>query len=179
MKHLVAFFSLIFSLITCSSQLETQSFDVISTLDDSITDIIEGKEFLYYTKGHHGHIWSLAVSEKGHYIIVSGNTRNNDCHIDTIAKSDFVNESVLKWGLDTMALYSHKMKPVESSSYWPFYERLVLFSSHKEIMFDCIETNTYSSPDSVTFNKKLNELKYLLYWLATPIDIQKKLPTPR
>lgn len=65
-----------------------------------------------------------------------------------------------------------------NDSYWPFHERLVLFSSKKEIIFDCADTNTYSGTDSVTFNKKLNELKYLMYWMASPKENQKKLPTP-
>lgn len=172
MKSLVAFFLLTFSFVACNSQSERKRFDVISNFGDSITDIIEDREFLYYTKGHYGHIWSLVALDKGHYIIVSGNTRNNDCHIDTIS----INEPLLEWGLDTMAL--HKMRPVESSSYWPFHERLVLYSSKKEIIFDCSDTNTYSGTDSVIFNKKLNKLKYLMYWLAAPIEIQKKLPTP-
>lgn len=174
MKHLVALFFLIVSVIECSSLLNGQRSEGICDWVDSIPDIIEGKEFLYYTTGHHGHIWSLAVPEENHYIIVSGNTRTNVCRIDTLSK----NESTLKWGLDTMALYSHKIKPVARSSYWPFYEQLTLFSSHGEIIFDCTNTNTYICTDSVTFNKKLKELKYLMYWLATPIEIQLKLPTP-
>lgn len=174
MRHLVAFSFLIIIFIICSSQSASQHFDVISSLDDSITDIIGEKEFLYYTKGHNGHIWSLAVPGKDYYIIVSGNTRNKDCRIDSIS----INEPLLKWGLDTMALYCHKMKPVERSFYWPFYERLVLFSSQKEIIIDCADTDTYSGTDSVAFNTKLNELKYLMYWLATSAEIQKRLPSP-
>ena len=174
MKYLLIIFLLIFSVIGSSSLLNNQCYDFINNFGDSITDILEDKEFLYYTKGHQGHIWAIVVSENDHFIIVSGNTRNNNCHIDTIS----IKESVLKWGLDTLPQYCHKMQPVVSSSYCPFYERLVLFSSTKKIIFDCTETNTYSGPDSVNFNTKLNELKYLMYWFATPIDIQKKLPTP-
>ena len=156
------------------SKLNNQCSDIISNLGDSVTDLIEGKEFLYYTKGHHGHIWSIAVSEKSHFIIVSGNSRNNGCQIDTLS----IKESVLKWGLDTLALHCSKMLPVANSSYLPFHEQLALFSTQKEIIFDCADTNTYSGPDSVNFNKKFNELKYLMYWYATPIEIRKKLPTP-
>lgn len=176
MKHLAPFFCLIVGFMACSSSLNKPHFDVISNLDDSIVSIIEGKEFLYYTKGHHGHIWSLVVSEKERYILISGNTRKNDClRIDTI----YTSEPILKWGLDTMKSYCHKMKPVEKSSYWPFYERLVLFSSSREPIFDCTETDTYSGTDSVIFNKKLNELKYFMYWNAVPIEIKEKLPSPR
>ena len=77
MKHNVALIFLIISSIVCSSHSDSQRFDVTSSFDDTITGLIEEKEFLYYTKGHIGHIWSLAVPENDHYIIVSGNTRNN------------------------------------------------------------------------------------------------------
>ncbi len=154
--------------------MRSQSCDVISNFSDSITDLINNKEILYYTRGNYGHVWSLALSEKGHYIVVSGNTRNNDYRIDTIS----IHEPVLKWGLDTMELYCQKMMPVPRSYYWPFHTRLILLSDKKEIIFDCTDTDTYSGTDSVTFNKKLNELKYLMYWLASPIENQKKLPNP-
>ncbi len=147
---------------------------VAEDFNDSIDNIIEEKESLYYIKGHHGHIWSLVFSEKGRYIMFSGNTRNNDCRIDTIS----INVPILKWGLDTLALYCQKMQPVDDFSYRPFYERLVLLSSRKEIIFDCTDTDTYSGTDCVAFNKKLTELKYFMYWFATPIEIREKLPRP-
>lgn len=175
MKYLAPFFFLIVSFIACSSWLDNQHFDVISSFNDSIADIIEEKEFLYYTKGHRGHIWSLVTSEQEHYILISGNTRNHDWRIDTI----FIDEPVLKWGLDTMELYCHEMESVKNISDWPFHERLVLFSSQKEIIFDCMETFTYSGTDSVTFNNKLNELKYFMYWIAVPMEIKEKLPSPQ
>lgn len=174
MKHLFPVLLLSFTLITCGSRLSNQSSDVINNLNDSITNITEGKKFLFYIKGHHGHIWSLVVPEKDRYILVSGNTRNNDCRIDTLS----IDASVLKRGLDTMVLYCHKMKPVENLSYWPFSERLVLFSPQKEIVFDCSDTNLFSGIDSITFNKKLNELKYFMYWISVPEEIREKLPTP-
>ena len=174
MKYIVLLFFLLVSVVENSSLLKSQRHDVLRNLEDSITDLVKGKEFLYYTKGHHGHIWSLAISDESNFFIVSGNTRNNDCRIDTIS----ANESVLKWGLDTMSINFQKMRPTVNSTYWPFHERLILFSPKNEIIIDCNDTNTYSGINSVTFNKKLNKLKYLMYWFATPTDIQEKLPTP-
>lgn len=77
-----------------------------------------------------------------------------------------------------MALFCHKMEPIENITYWPFYERLVLSSSKKEIIFDSTDTNSYVGTDSVTFNNKLNNLKYFMYWIAVPEEIRRKLPTP-
>ena len=179
MKYIVPVLLLAFALISYSSPSGNQPFDVISTFNDSITNIIEGKKFLYYITGHHGHVWSIVVPEKDRYTLVSGNTRNNTWRIDTISTDmSSIDTSVLKWGLDTMALNYHKMKPVENSSYSPFYVRFVLFSSQKEIVFDCSNTNSFSGVDSITFNKKLKDLKYFMYWIASPIDIREKLPTP-
>lgn len=41
-----------------------------------------------------------------------------------------------------------------------------------------MQTNSFSGTDSLTFNKKLNELKYFMYWIACPTEVQEKLPTP-
>lgn len=174
MKYLVSFLFLTVSFIVWCSQSDTQPVDGINNFGNSINNIIENKKFLYYSKGHHGHIWSLVCSERDRYIIVTGNTRNNDCRVDTLS----LNAPILDWGLDTLPLNCHRMEPVENTSYSPFSERLALISSKKEIIFNCMDTNSFSGKDSVTFNKKLNELKYLMYWLACPAEIKEKLPTP-
>lgn len=175
MKYIAIFFSFIVSFIVCSTQLGNPRCDIIRNFSDSITSIVDNKEFLYYIRGHHGHIWSLVVPDKNRYILVSGNTRNNDCRIDTVS----LHAPVLKWGLDTMTFYCHNMKQLEDMSYEPFfYERLVLFSPQKEVIFDCTNTDAYCSPDSAIFNTKLNNLKYLMYWIAVPIEIRERLPSP-
>lgn len=174
MKYLMPLLLLIVSLSVCSSQTNNERFDVISTFNDSIESIVEGKEFLYYIRGHHVHNWSLVFSENGRYILVSGNTRNNDCRIDTISAP----EPILAWGMDSLAIFGQNMKPIDRDSYRFFYERLVLFSPQKEIIFDCSDTDTYSGTDSVAFNQKLNGLKYFMYWHAVPKEVQEKLPAP-
>ena len=173
MKYLAPLF-LITSFIVCHPQLDQHRFDIIDNLNDSVAHLTKGKNFLYYTKGHHGHIWSVVIPENDYYIISSGNTRNNDFRIDTIS----LDIQVLRWGLDTMSLYSNKMGQGENLTYSPFYERLVLFSSQNKIIFDCSNSDIYRGPDSAAINKSLNELKYLMYWIALPVDIQKKLPSP-
>lgn len=175
MKYLAALFLLIVGFIICSSQSNNRHSEVFNDFNDSINNIIEGRRFLYYTIGHHGHIWSVAVAGKDGYILISGNTRANDYHIDTLS----INEPILKWGLDTMASYSKNMKTIENSSYSPFYKRLLLFSSQKEIIFDWERTNTYRGTDSLTFNEKFNKLKYFMLWTAFPPEFQEKLPTAK
>ncbi|MDE6098592.1 MAG: hypothetical protein K2G24_06860 [Muribaculaceae bacterium] len=164
----------IVSLITCSSRLSNQRFDVIDSFNDSINSIIDERKFLYYIRGNYGHVWSLAVQDKDGYILVSGKKRNNDYRIDTIT----IDEPLLSWGLDTMELKCNEMEPVESGIDIPFHERLVLYSSKKEIIFDCSDTYRYSGPDSVAFNLNLRELKYFMFYNTFPIEYKEKLPKP-
>ena len=71
------------------------------------------------------------------------------------------------------------MNSVYCEFYWPFYERLVLYSDNAKLMFDSENAISYSGPDSVYFNEKLNRLKYFMYWSALDIEVQKKLPMPK
>lgn len=122
----------------------------------------------------HGCIWSYVVSDEEGYIAASGDTRTGDFRIDTISK----NATRLKWGLDSLALCCHEMKPVKRTEYWTNYEQLALVSSNNEIIFDCVDTDYFSGPDSVTFNKELSKLKYMMLWIAFPIEYKDELPTP-
>lgn len=182
MKYLVIVCSLIICVSVCNSQLnntqdlhnEYENFIRINIPNDTILNLINENTFLYYTKGHHGHIWSLIIKDNNHYILVAGSTRNNNHHIDTL----FIDKPVLTWGMDSLAMSCHKMKPVYRKSFWPFYERLVLFSAEKAKIFDCTNALCYSGIDSASFNEKLNRLKYYMYWIAAPIEVQEKLPDP-
>ena len=163
MRHLVIILLMILSVVSYSSPTSDQSDGNIRIFHDSIPDIIEGKDFLYFIIGRHEHIWSYVVSDEEGYIAVLGNTRTGDFLIDTISED----ETILKWGLDSLALCCQEMKPVKREFYWTFYERFALVSSKKEIIFDCVDTNYFSGPDSVTFNEKLSELKDMMLWIAS------------
>ena len=78
MKALVSVMLSIVCLLTFSSNSHSQEFDIISTFNDSTKNIIDGKEFMYYIRGYHGHIWCILAPEKNRYILVKGDTRNND-----------------------------------------------------------------------------------------------------
>ena len=174
MRHLVIILLMILCVVSYSSPTGDQSDGYISIFHDSIPGIIEGKDFLYFVTGHHGCIWAYVVSDEKGYIAVSGDTRTGDFRIDTISK----NATRLKWGLDSLALCCHEMKPVKRTEYWTNYEQLALVSSNNEIIFDCVDTDYFSGPDSVTFNKELSKLKYMMLWIAFPIEYKDELPTP-
>ncbi len=165
----------------CSSQMNKQDlhkdyeeFIRIDYVNDTILNLINENKFLYFITGHHGHIWSIVIQNGDRYILVAGNTRNNSWHIDTL----FIDSPILTWGMDSLGMSCRDMRPVYRDFYWPFYEELVLFSAEKEKIFDCRDALCYSGIDSITFNKKLNRLKYYMYWFASPVEIQKKLPAP-
>ena len=146
-----------------------------SNINDTLSTKIIGKEFIYFTKGHHGHIWSLAINNVDKYILIAGNTRIGSIRIDTISSDN----SILSWGIDSLQYFFGKMNSVYCEFYWPFYERLVLYSDNAKLMFDSENAISYSGPDSVYFNEKLNRLKYFMYWSALDIEVQKKLPMPK
>ena len=175
MRHLVIILLMILSVVSYSSPTSDQSDGYITIFHDSIPPgIIDGKDFLYFVTGHHGLIWAYVVSEEEGYIAVSGDTRTGDFRIDTISKD----ATRLKWGLDSLALCCHEMKPVKRTEYWTNYEQLALVSSNNEIIFDCVDTKLFSGPDSVTFNKELSKLKYMMLWIACPIEYKNELPSP-
>ncbi|MDE6131317.1 MAG: hypothetical protein K2F74_06965, partial [Muribaculaceae bacterium] len=173
-RHLVIILLLILSVVSYSSPTGDQSDDNIRIYQDSIPGIIVCKDFLYFVTGYHGHNWAYVVSDEEGYIAVSGDTRTGDFRIDIISKD----ATRLKWGLDSLALYCHEMKPLKRTIYRMNYERLALVSSNKEIIFDCVDTDYFSGPDSVTFNKELSKLKYMMLWIAFPIEYKDELPSP-
>ncbi|MDE6498750.1 MAG: hypothetical protein K2L21_08835 [Muribaculaceae bacterium] len=183
MKSIVAVCVIILLVPFCGYRLRSQDFDIddeeqenlmgIINIDDSVSRVIDGRKYLYYIKGHIGHIWSLVIPCDDRYIFVAGNTRSNSCSIDTV----YVNNKILEWGTDTLESF-HNLKSVDIDYYWPFYERLVLFSAENKVVFDCSNMVCYSGVDSMAFNQKLNSLKYLMYWIATPPEVQEKLSSP-
>lgn len=185
MKAPVAFILLILCVSVCNSQLndtetdtqhgDFESFIRINIVNDTILDIITDKKFIYFMKGHHGHIWSLVVPDNGCYILAAGNTPNNEYHIDTIVSEN----SILLWGMDTMPAHYAQMRPVYRDSYWPFYERLVVFSEKKEIIFDSENAIAFRGTDSITFNANFSRLIYFMYWSALPKHIQEGIPAPK
>lgn len=145
-----------------------------TSLKDSILTLIDKRPFIYYTIGNYGHIWSLVVPDNDNYLFVSGNTRTNDCRIETIS----INKSILTWGLYTLPLQSNKLRLKEKVPYSPFYEELTVYSAEKEVIFRWTNSAFYSGADSKTFEKNLHSLVHIMHWIAYPDDVRKHFPSP-
>ena len=160
----------------CETKMDDKEFFLsLNNINDTISDIINNKKFLYYITGHHGHIWSIVIPQNDYYILYAGDTRSNRFRCDTI----LTNDSALIWGMDSLPLYCHEMKPIHRDIYWPFYKRITLFSADKEKIYDYSDVIGFDGVDNESFNIKYNRLLYYMYYHATPPEIQAKLPVPK
>ena len=137
-----------------------------------------GKDFLYYSTGHHGVVWSLVYREAGSYRMRIGTTRGNNqvmnAEFDTVAFLN-ANGTLLAWGLDTLPVIAKKMTPQYRTVYWPIYESLYSLNAKTGDEFFSDNAIGYSGPDSVAFNEKFTKLNMLMYWLAAP-EVRQVIP---
>ena len=145
---------------------------------DSLKVEMVGKDFLYYSTGHHGVVWSLVYREAGSYRMRIGTTRGNNqvmnAEFDTVAFLN-ANGTLLAWGLDTLPVIAKKMTPQYRTVYWPIYESLYSLNAKTGDEFFSDNAIGYSGPDSVAFNEKFTKLNMLMYWLAAP-EVRQVIP---
>ncbi|MDE6770027.1 MAG: hypothetical protein K2J78_09925 [Muribaculaceae bacterium] len=70
-----------------------------------------------------------------------------------------------------------RMKPVDQKLYNPLSYELVLYDHRNIPVFIDNDAVFYSRSDSVNFNRHINKLSYLMFWLAAP-SARKHLPIP-
>ena len=156
------------------SRPEFNNLVVQKISDQAILSKIIGRKCLYFSEGHHGHIWSLAVKDPNGYIIFSGNTRNQEFRIDTITHSN----PIISWGLDSLGNDRQPLTAEKQETNWNLFERLVLFSKDSEVLFECTNFTTYIGVESKVFKEKLKALKSIMLWYALPLELQKLMPKP-
>lgn len=146
--------------------------------NDTIRSIIEGKNFIFYIRGHNGLDWSMVVFNKYYDLLVTGifteNVNGRICSIDTI----FTNASILQWAIDSLKFYKNIVTPIHKKTYSPFEEELLVFSSEKEQLFESYNTDKYNIPNSTYFNRNFERLKYCMYWFALPESLKGMFPRP-
>ena len=180
MKKLILLFFIllesVFAFSFHSATIENQS--VPQTVRDSLKVEMVGKDFLYYSTGHHGVVWSLIYREAGSYRMRIGTTRGNNqvmnVEFDTVAFLN-ANGKLLAWGLDTLPVIAKKMTPQHRTVYWPIYESLYSLNAKTGDEFFSDNAIGYSGPDSVAFNEKFTKLNMLMYWLAAP-EVRQVIP---
>lgn len=178
-KLILLFFILLESVFAYSFQTATiENQSVPQTVRDSLKVEMVGKDFLYYSTGHHGVVWSLIYREAGSYRMRIGTTREYNqvmnAEFDTVAFLN-ANGKLLAWGLDTLPVIAKKMKPQHRTVYWPIYESLYSLNAKTGDEFFSDNAIGYSGPDSVAFNEKFTKLNMLMYWLAAP-EVRQVIP---
>lgn len=178
---ILLFISVGFRIITISQnskeineEFDFKKFLCSYDITDSILEQLSNNRFIFFSKGHNGHIWSIVVDNAPNYLIFSGNTRESVFMVDSM-NGEY---PLISWGMDSLESESQSIKPVQRDSYWPFYTQLILYSEDGKELFKLDNAISYSGQDSIDFNKKLNRLKYFMYWNACSSDIQEKLPSP-
>lgn len=141
---------------------------------DALDKIVSGKRCITFIKGHHGHIWTILVDVDSMYLMFMGNTRTCEFKEDTLDN----NSPLLEWAIDSLFSQSLTMKAVNSKVYQPFYENLQVYSCDDRPIFATNNATTFSGPDSVAFNRKLNALIYFMYWHASSDAVRHDLPEP-
>ena len=149
--------------------------------NESITDSIYGKNFILYYTGHHGHIWSIILSDSTGYHLYNGSTRHKLAEIEPLPfdTMDLLsnNFSTLQWAFDLLAKEAKSMTPHIKKEYSPIYNEMIVFNRDK-IVFRLNNTDKFSGCDSLEFNSKLQKIEYLMYWLSSP-SIRPYIPIPK
>jgi len=141
--------------------------------NESIVNLVVNKDYIFYLTGHHGHIWSLITDSDSCYMCFAGNTRNGELKRGMLPKGN----QLLSWGFDSLPEKALNMIPIYRKEYFPFYTRMIVYSDCGKRIFNMDNAIGYKGPDSASFNRELNRLRYFMFWQAST-EYQDKLPIP-
>lgn len=178
-KLILLFFVFMGSVFAYSFQTHTiENQPVPRNIRDSIKMEMSGKDFMYYSIGHHGVVWSLIYREAGSYRMRIGAAQESNvvlnAEFDTAAFFK-TNAKLLAWGLDTLPVIAKGMTPQYRKEYWPIYESLYSLNMKTGDEFVSDNAIGFSGPDSLVFNEKFTKLNLLMYWLAAP-EVRQVIP---
>lgn len=142
--------------------------------NDSIVGLVSDKDFIVYTSGHHGYIWSLLADVDSSYMVAIGSTRDSAVSVGSLPKDN----PLLSWAFDSLPVKAENMTPVYRTEYFPIYTRLIVCSDSGDRIFGMDNAIGYEGPDSIAFNDKLGRLHYYMLWLAME-EYRDKMPTPK
>lgn len=158
----------------CESPNELKSFFISYGINDSIINLLSGSRLIFFSVGNHGHIWSIISDRDSDYLIISGSTRDDGISMKTMNHDN----PLICWGFDSLVTKAQQITPMDTGSYWPFYEQIKLYSANGQELFSSNTGTTFTGKDNPEFLKNFNRLKYLMHWIAMPKDLQKRMPPP-
>lgn len=148
---------------------------LLSTSPDS-----NPQNYIYYTTGHHGRIWSKVSRDSTGLLLSNGTTRNwSDQQawqpFDTLSFNENNTQTII-WGLDSLWKEAKQLKPLFKQTYSPIYTELYIIRNN-DTLFKLGDAERFIGRNSKNFNIKLQKLMFLMLWLASP-SIREYLPTP-
>ncbi|MDE6206232.1 MAG: hypothetical protein K2M55_00300 [Muribaculaceae bacterium] len=156
-----------------------EDFIRVYQFNDTILDIIDGNEIIFFSTGHHGYSWTMAVSRNGYYVMLGGSSRDNNLRIDTI----ITNNPILDWAIDSLAIYGREMKQPKNDGYITIYQDLLVFSADKKLLFEGtnLMNRHFVGPDLKYFYDNFGRLYYyMFYYLFSEEELKSiKLPSPK
>jgi len=158
---------------------DNNSLNLLSrTSSDSILSTIDNKPIILYMAGHHAHIWSIIIKNDEKFQALSGRVNSYGENIISKPIESNLFDSVaffskykhlLLWGFDSLTIEVQRMKPIKKNVYNPIYSSLFVFPLNTAPSFDLNDAVTFAGPDSIEFNKKIDSLSLLMYWIAEPL----------
>lgn len=144
-----------------------------------IENFVDGREYLYYSIGHHGYSWTTIVRENDGYAIMYGCTRDKSIHKITKHRKS----RVLEWGFDSLRVLSSNLITREADNYITIYENIGLYFDGDSALFKLNDMKnkpaSFHGMNSEHHNEMMNKLNYFMYWICMPEDVQGMLPTPK
>lgn len=126
---------------------------------------------IFYCTGHNGMIWSLITLDSSEIHIFNGTTRR---HIEKPDNNPFNSSKLIEnnintitWAFDSLECYSKLLTPLKNGTYNPVYSELSIIKDGNTV-FSYKNSEYYCDPNNKNFNCKLEQILFLMYWLAAP-----------
>lgn len=143
----------------------------LSMIPDSVKNLVGEHAYIFYSAGHHSHVWSLVFKDDNDYYLIRG--RNNElisnCS-ESLENEPIENSfTVLSWAIDSMPEQSPRMSSVcTPSSIAGMYSVLLVIDSKGELMFEAENNTVFGGDSQPDFNYKYQKVLLLMKVLAYP-----------
>lgn len=160
-------------LLTSSGQIQTMSdLEILTNAirNDSVLDIVKNNKSIVYYNGDRMLAWSVAFQDSSSYsfrtgIIGDNPERYKQEKIDTLSLIKNYHD-ILNWGMDSLSIQAKSMTPVCPNIYNPFENGLFVVDNGNVVFHKTINIRGYTGVDEESFNSKLEELTFVMWYLA-------------
>ena len=152
-------------------------------LPDSIYFKIENRPLIIHSYGHHGYSWTIISRIDTDYCAYVGRVHGDSEFVRPMSSKNKYSLAffstfapLMSWGFDSLLSQVSKMEPLEGKTMFAGYsESLKLIDSCGKCVFESKNSQSFSGPDSVAFNKNIHALEFIMMWLSSP-ELQQTLP---